>query len=108
MQNYKVYYLTSNISLLNSTDAFVSGDMALGDMELIESQKGLNVGEVKTLRIRMSFTLNKAQCDYMTDMCLLILSHDNASYTEENLEDNIICINVSSSKVCSPGMDILL
>ncbi len=107
MHNYEVYYVISNISLPNLTESFMSRDAEVGNMELMESQKGLNVGEKKTLRIRTPLKLNKAQCDYMAYMCLLILHHENGSYVENNSVDNIICIYMSTLKVCNPGMDTL-
>ncbi len=107
MHNYKVYYLTSNTSLSNSTEAFMSRDAEVGDMELMESQKGLNAGKIERLRIRTFLKLNKVECDYMAYMCLLILHHENASYEEQNPDDNVICINVSTVKVCNPGIYII-
>ncbi len=104
MHNYKIYYRTSNTSLINTTDAFMSGGALHGDMELRESQKGLYVDYTGTLRIRTSLKLTKAQCEYMAYMCVMIANHENSSYEEENSDNNMICINVSTFKVCTPGM----
>ncbi len=103
MQNYIVYYLISNISLENLTGSFMSGDPDVGEVELMASQEELNIGEAKRLRIRTPFRLDKLQCDFMSYMCFLILHHDNASYIEKSTDDNIICINVTLFKICSPG-----
>ncbi len=108
MQNYKVYYLISNKSLSNSTEAFVSGDPAVADVSLMASQEQLNIGEAKRLIIRTPFRLDRLQCDFMAYLCFLILHHENGSYVEQNVGDNIICINVTFFKICNPGRDSLL
>ncbi len=103
-RNYQVYYLTSNISISNGTEALLSPKLLPGSLDLIDSQIGLEIGETKTIMIRTSIGLDKEQCEAMVYICLLLLDHEHASYEEGNIEDNVFCVDVSAVKVCSPGM----
>ncbi len=102
-RNFRVYYLTSNVTVSNGTEAMLSPDLAMGSLDLTDSQAGLEVAESKTLMIRTSINLDKDQCDEMVYLCLLLLDHEHASYMEGNTDDNIFCIDVSNSKICNPG-----
>ncbi len=105
--NYEVYYLTTNVTVTNGTEARLSPDLTRGNLDLAGSRTGLEVAETKTLAIRTSINLGKEQCDEMVYLCILLLDHEQASYKEGNTNDNIFCIDVSNSKVCSPGTQLL-
>ncbi len=104
LRNYDVFYLMTNVSVSNGTEALVSPTLLPATLDLTAAQAGLQVGETNTIVIRTHFGLTKEQCESLVYICFLVLNHENASYEEGNIEDNVFCVDVSAVKVCSPGM----
>ena len=91
------------IVLLDGTTVDVSTALN-SDISLVQNQLGLFHGQVIQLDIDGILDLDMVQCDLMSHMCVFIdQAPATASFRDPWLINNVFCLDVSATKICSPG-----
>ena len=80
---------------------------ALLDSEIpfAQNQIGISRGQVIRLDVDGILDIDLVQCDVMSYMCVFVdHAPTTASFRDDTLINNVFCLNVSTSKICSLGM----
>ena len=100
-------FIYSNFSLRFHPDVITLNLSASIDSEIAIAQNQLSIsyGQVIQLDIDQILDLDMVQCDVMSHMCVFIdQAPATASFRDPWLINNVFCLDVSATKICSPGM----
>ncbi|CAD5126713.1 DgyrCDS14777 [Dimorphilus gyrociliatus] len=93
---------TSRIEDINSTNP----NWKMVELELKQKQNGIKIGNTLNLTIQISTYFSRSQCEGDLYICFRIISSNSSSFTESNRTNDILCIDLTPYKNCTPAVDI--
>jgi len=81
----------------------VNGTFEVSEIDLGEKQQGLAVGASGTIDVMVAVDVELLQCESLQYLCVVLTSYRLGSYTEIDLDNNFLCLDITDNKECYPG-----
>ena len=87
-------------------DAFLLTSSTAADMTIFTKQEGLSVGQTVDLRVSVTNVFDRTTCEAMNFICFSTSSAPEATFNEENLDNNVHCEDINANKNCAPDIKV--
>ena len=102
--NFEAGYLYSDTDSLNIMSLIENNNITTLALEPVDAKSSLVNGQTKTFSVTVPVGMSDAECESTDWLCFVVLQHNNATFTEMDMTNNLFCHDITSQRECSPRM----